>query len=201
LPLIEAVHPGAFDRADVDEDVVAAFIRLNESEAFWPLNHLTVPVMGAFLHRRVKSSRALTRPVNSRFWKKVVSQARRSRRGQVVRPKARCRLHTALLLLPQVANGVYSRKRSLPPAFTGQLEHFPIRLRHSLGVMRGLDPRIHPFFVRRWIAFVRRWIAGSSPAMTGDRFNLNESCSTCIRIGNLLGSAEKAGYSALGDPS
>ena len=34
LPLIEAVHPGAFDRADVDEDVVAAFIRLNESEAF-----------------------------------------------------------------------------------------------------------------------------------------------------------------------
>src|SRR6266480_7780250 len=34
LPLIETVHPGAFDRADVHEDVVAAFIRLNEPEAF-----------------------------------------------------------------------------------------------------------------------------------------------------------------------
>jgi hypothetical protein len=32
LPFIEAVHPGAFDRADVHEDVIAAFIRLNESE-------------------------------------------------------------------------------------------------------------------------------------------------------------------------
>src|SRR5947209_14833027 len=99
---------------------------------FWPLNHLTVPVaMGAFLHRRVKSSRALTRPVNSRFWKKVVSQARRSRRGQFVRPKARLHPHIALLLHPQVAiaigvaNGVY-------PAFAGDLAHFPIRLRHSL---------------------------------------------------------------------
>jgi hypothetical protein len=38
---------------------------------------------------------------------------------------------------------------------------FPIELRHITldCVMRGLDPRIHPFFVRRWIA-------GSSPAMT-----------------------------------
>src|SRR2546421_4941353 len=75
---------------------------------FWPLNHLTVPVvMGAFLHRRVKSSRALTQPVNSRFWEQVVSQARRSRRGQVVRPKTRLRSHIALLLHPQFANGVY----------------------------------------------------------------------------------------------
>jgi hypothetical protein len=47
LPLIEAVHSGAFDRADVDEDVVAAFIRLNESEAFLAVKPPTVPVMGA----------------------------------------------------------------------------------------------------------------------------------------------------------
>src|SRR4029077_1566526 len=91
---------------------------------FWPLNHLTVPVMGDFLHRPVKSSRALTRPVNSRFWKKVVSQARRSRRGQVVRPKTRLPSHIPLLLHPQVANGVY-------PAFTGnsaaQVSEIPAR--------------------------------------------------------------------------
>jgi hypothetical protein len=32
-------------------------------------------------------------------------------------------------------------------------------------VMRGLDPRIHPF---RKIGSFERWIAGSGPAMTGE---------------------------------
>ena len=45
----------ALRRADVDEDVVVAFIRLNESELFWLLNHLLFVVMGSFLHSRVKS--------------------------------------------------------------------------------------------------------------------------------------------------
>src|ERR1700738_1582873 len=92
---------------------------------FWPLNHLTVPVLGAFLHSRVKSSRALTRPVNSRFWKKVVSQARRSRRGQVVRPKTRLPLTYSIIASS-------ASRKEFTPAFTGNLAHFPIRLRHSL---------------------------------------------------------------------
>jgi hypothetical protein len=44
LAFIEAVHAGAFDRGDTHEDVLAAVVRLNEAEAFWPLNHFTVPV-------------------------------------------------------------------------------------------------------------------------------------------------------------
>jgi hypothetical protein len=41
LALIETLHAGAFDRADMHKDVLAAIIRLNEAEAFLavePLN-------------------------------------------------------------------------------------------------------------------------------------------------------------------
>ena len=34
LSLVEVSHPGAFDRADVHEDILAAIIRLDEAEAF-----------------------------------------------------------------------------------------------------------------------------------------------------------------------
>ncbi len=34
LSLVEAVHPGAFDGADVHEDILAAVIRLDKAEAF-----------------------------------------------------------------------------------------------------------------------------------------------------------------------
>jgi len=34
LPLIEAAHAGAFDRADMNEDVFATALQLNEAEAF-----------------------------------------------------------------------------------------------------------------------------------------------------------------------
>src|SRR5260370_39711190 len=34
LPLIEATHAGAFDRADMNEDVFATALQLNEAEAF-----------------------------------------------------------------------------------------------------------------------------------------------------------------------
>ena len=35
LSLVEAMHPGAFDRADVHENILAAIIRLDEAEAFF----------------------------------------------------------------------------------------------------------------------------------------------------------------------
>ncbi len=34
LSFVKAVHPGALDRADVHEDILAAVIRLDEAEAF-----------------------------------------------------------------------------------------------------------------------------------------------------------------------
>src|ERR1700736_6130631 len=45
LSLIEAVHPGAFDRADMHEDILAAVIGVNESEAL-----LTVEPLDCSLH-------------------------------------------------------------------------------------------------------------------------------------------------------
>jgi len=49
LTLIEAVHPGAFERTDMYKDILAAVFGLNETVALCPLNHLTVPfIMGAF---------------------------------------------------------------------------------------------------------------------------------------------------------
>jgi hypothetical protein len=40
LSLVEAAHPGAFDRADVHEDILAAVIRLDESKAFLAVKKL-----------------------------------------------------------------------------------------------------------------------------------------------------------------
>jgi hypothetical protein len=43
LALVQLVHPGAFDRADVYENVFASIIRLNKAKPLVPLNHFTVP--------------------------------------------------------------------------------------------------------------------------------------------------------------
>jgi hypothetical protein len=58
LSLVEAVHSGAFDSADVHEHILAAVIRLNEAEAFLAikpfyctLRHMT------FFHVRVSVGR------------------------------------------------------------------------------------------------------------------------------------------------
>jgi hypothetical protein len=49
LALIEAVHPGAFDRADVHKDILAAVFGLDEAVALLAVKPLTVPfIMGAF---------------------------------------------------------------------------------------------------------------------------------------------------------
>ena len=37
LSFVKAMHPGAFDRADVHEDILAAIIRLDKAEA--PFGH------------------------------------------------------------------------------------------------------------------------------------------------------------------
>jgi hypothetical protein len=43
LSLVEAGHLSAFDCADVDEHVLAAVIRLDESKALLTIEHFTVP--------------------------------------------------------------------------------------------------------------------------------------------------------------
>ena len=63
MSLVEAVHPGAFDSADVHEHILAAVISLNEAEAFLAikpfyctLRHMT------FFHVRVSVGRTVVRP-------------------------------------------------------------------------------------------------------------------------------------------
>jgi len=52
LPLLQGVHTRTLNRADMNKYILAAAIWLNEAEAFWLLNHCTVPTLiGARLTR------------------------------------------------------------------------------------------------------------------------------------------------------
>src|SRR5262249_61114803 len=88
LSLVEAVHSGAFDSADVHEHILAAVIGLNEAEAFLAIK----PFYCTLRHNDFLSRACVGRPHScvaglcSRFGE-VVSPTRRARRGQVVRPK------------------------------------------------------------------------------------------------------------------
>jgi hypothetical protein len=53
LSLIEAMHPSAFDGADMHEDIPAAVIRLDEAEAFLAIE----PLYGSLRHVTVLSVR------------------------------------------------------------------------------------------------------------------------------------------------
>jgi putative tryptophan/tyrosine transport system substrate-binding protein len=53
LSLIEAVHSRAFDRADMDEDVLAAIVRLNEAKAFLAIE----PLHGSLRHETLPLGR------------------------------------------------------------------------------------------------------------------------------------------------
>lgn len=44
LTLVEGAQASAFDRADMNEDILPATVRLKEAEALVALNHFTVPV-------------------------------------------------------------------------------------------------------------------------------------------------------------
>src|SRR5215472_10164363 len=71
------MHPGAFDRADVHEDILAAIIRLDEAEAFLAVE----PLHGSSRHITLPSGRCERRPRASaagwfEIWRKVVSPTR-----------------------------------------------------------------------------------------------------------------------------
>src|SRR5712672_1027921 len=76
------MHPGAFDRADVHEDILAAIIRLDKAEAFLAVE----PLHGSLRHMTLPSGRCVKKaarqpqPVRSRFGEK--SSVRRGVRGE-----------------------------------------------------------------------------------------------------------------------
>src|ERR1700720_1609370 len=86
LSLVEAMHTGAFDRADMHEHILAAVIRLDEAEAFLAIE----PFHGSLCHisslRCVCNEAARQRSRFVRVLGKVISPTR-MRRGQLIRPK------------------------------------------------------------------------------------------------------------------
>jgi hypothetical protein len=77
LSFVKAVHPGAFDRADVHEDVLATIMRLDEAEAFLAVE----PLDGSLRHRTLPSEDVERRPRAStagwfEIWRKAVSPTR-----------------------------------------------------------------------------------------------------------------------------
>ena len=88
MSFVKAVHPGAFDRADVHEHILAAVIRPDEAEAFLVIEelhcssrHITLFQGKCVLRPRVSAAGSFE------IWEKFVSPTRDVRRGQVVRPK------------------------------------------------------------------------------------------------------------------
>src|SRR5215211_2554937 len=78
LPLLERAHAGAFDRADMNEDILVAGLRLNEAEAFLgvkPLHSSLVHGSSSFWYMRVQAAPLRSRLVRV-FGEKVVSRAR-----------------------------------------------------------------------------------------------------------------------------
>jgi len=74
---------GAFDGTDMNENVLTAAFRLNKAEAFWPLNHFTVPMLmeislltnGLHMEPALENSRHCP---GSSIWEKCLKQARLS---------------------------------------------------------------------------------------------------------------------------
>jgi hypothetical protein len=89
LALVEGAQTRAFDRADVNEDILVAAFRLNEAEAFLVVK----PLYSSLVHGSSSFGTCVFKPRRNAagsfeiFGEKVVSQARCKRRGQVVRPK------------------------------------------------------------------------------------------------------------------
>jgi hypothetical protein len=73
LSLVEAVHPGAFDGADMHENILTAVIRLDETEAFLAVE----PLYGSLRHVTLLSGTCLNRPRSRaaglliEIWKKI----------------------------------------------------------------------------------------------------------------------------------
>src|SRR5271166_6789072 len=91
LSLVEAVHSGAFDRADMHEDILAAVVGLNESEALLTIK----PLDCSLYHGSDPSDMCKIKPrVNTAglfrdFGRRSLVRRAGRGQGQVVRPKTR----------------------------------------------------------------------------------------------------------------
>ena len=69
LPLGQVPETSTFNRADVNEDIGAAIIRLDETKALRQLNHLTVPVaMTRPFHEQAGNAHKDAGCKNSKLW-------------------------------------------------------------------------------------------------------------------------------------
>ena len=88
LPLIEGAHAGAFNRADMNEDVIATVGGLNKAEALLavkPLHnsciHGECPLIDN-VHARLRRRGIGTFIGSSIFWRRGLKRARRQQRGE-----------------------------------------------------------------------------------------------------------------------
>src|SRR5712671_7600463 len=83
LSFVKAMHPGAFDCADVHEDILAAIIRLDEAEAFLAVE----PLHGSLRHLTLPSGRCVKKAARrrSRFVRDL-EKSRQSDAGCAARP-------------------------------------------------------------------------------------------------------------------
>src|SRR5215207_3888279 len=78
LPLVERAHAGAFDRADMNEDILVAALRLNEAKAFLgvkPLHSSLVHGSSSFWYMRVQAALLRSRLVQVLGRKSSVGRA------------------------------------------------------------------------------------------------------------------------------
>ena len=82
MSLVEIAHAGAFDRADVNKDILAAVIGLNEAEALLAIEPLyrTLRHVTLLLGLLVGPGRAHAQPRYARIWRR--SSVRRVARGE-----------------------------------------------------------------------------------------------------------------------
>jgi hypothetical protein len=94
LALIQSVHPCPFDRANVNEHILAAVARLDEAKSFLAVE----PLYGSFRHnilsqiKRIRAclfDRALSRSLFKSSFGKIISPTLSARRGQIVPAQAR----------------------------------------------------------------------------------------------------------------
>src|SRR5262249_11905481 len=90
LSLVEAVHAGALDCADVHEHILAAVVRLDEAEAFLAVEPLHSALSHSHVFRLHTDWLRVSAAGSSRDFGEGRCQARYSRRGQVIRAETRC---------------------------------------------------------------------------------------------------------------
>ena len=120
LSLVQAVHPGAFDGADVDEYILAAVIRLDETKAFLAVE----PLYDSLRHKTLLSGtclfgRAVAQPAHiDRDLEEGRQSDAKARRGQVGSAETRFAPHNACGCLPQGA---------MEPDYQADAELLPFR--------------------------------------------------------------------------